>query len=45
MDSHAVHTILLVQYNTQASSRTYHDYEKLDLALDGAARSVRFRAR
>ena len=30
------HTIVLIQYNLQSSSRTYLDYEGLHRALDGA---------
>ena len=30
------HTIVLIQYNLQSSSRTYLDYEGLPRALDGA---------
>ena len=30
------HTIVLIQYNAQANSRTYLDYETLPAALDGA---------
>lgn len=31
------HTIVLIQYNLQSSSRTYLDYEGLPRALDGAS--------
>lgn len=29
------HTIVLIQYNASAPSRTYRDFDSLDLALDG----------
>ena len=34
------HTIVLIQYNLQSSSRTYLDYEGLPRALDGDAHSL-----
>ena len=34
------HTIVLVQYNLQDSSRTYLDYEGLPRALDGVFLSL-----
>ena len=33
------HTILLVQFNQETSSRTYLDFEDLPEALDGARRT------
>jgi hypothetical protein len=32
------HTIMLIQYNRSAPSRTYRDFDSLDLALDGELR-------